>query len=181
MKPSNLLLKTPEQLTLELLVGSIASGKSTWTRMRADQAWLTVNNDTLVRSMHGGEYAWDLQVPGLVELLAEQIITAAAAASRSVIVDNTNRTRQQRAAIVRHGREMGMQVKIVLFPRESAEVHAERRFRSDPRGCTYEYWLEVARKIETEWEDPGTDEADEITRLPDDWMPAMELRTNPTP
>jgi predicted kinase len=181
MKPSNLQMPPPEPPILELLVGSIASGKSTWTRKRANQGWLTVNNDSLVCSMHGGEYAWNLQIPGLVELLAKQIVTAAASASRSVIVDNTNRNRQQRAAIVRHGREMGMQVKIVLFPRESADVHAERRFRSDPRGCTYGYWLEVAQKIETEWEDPGTDEADEITRLPNDWMPAMELQTNPTP
>ena len=70
MKPSNLQMPPPEPPTLELLVDSIASGKSTWTRMRADQGWLTVNNDSLVRSMHGGQYAWDIQVPGLVELLA---------------------------------------------------------------------------------------------------------------
>ena len=155
---------------LELLVGSIASGKCTWTRKRANQGWLTVNNDSLVCSMHGGEYAWNLQIPGLVELLAKQIVTAAAAASRSMVVDSTNRTKARGAAIDRIGNALAMRGRNVAFPQEPAEVHAERRFKSAPRGREHDYWLGVARMMEAEGQKPTQDEADEILHLPWDWM-----------
>ncbi len=66
--------------TLELLVGNIASGKSTWTAARAEQGWLTIENDSLLRSLHGGRYVCEEQVPGMLDALAREIITAAAAA-----------------------------------------------------------------------------------------------------
>ncbi len=174
--PNSSLPQTTQPPTLEFLVGNIASGKSTWTGTRADQGWLTIENDSLLRSLHGGRYAWEEQIPGLLDVLAKEIISAAAAASRSVVVDSTNRTKARRAALACIGSDLGMRVRIVVFPREPAEVHAERRFKSDPRGRNRDYWLGVARMMEAEWEEPTQDEADEILRLSRDWMRDTEMQ-----
>ena len=155
---------------LEILVGNIASGKSTWTGTRAAQGWLTIENDSLLRSLHGGRYCWDEQLPGLLETLTREIITACATKCRSVVVDSTNRTRARRSSLIRLGRELGMRVRIVVFPENPAEVHAERRIQSDPRGCSREYWLGVARMMELEFEPPEKDEADDVIWLQSDWF-----------
>lgn len=154
---------------VELLVGNIASGKSSSTRHRAAEGWITVNHDSLVRSMHGGEYAWEDQVPGLKTELGLLILKKAAEQGHSVVVDNTNRGRSHRAPFVAAARRSGMKVRAILFPSSPPEIHARRRFDSDPRGRSIDYWLEVARLVEEKSERPGADEVDELVVLPGDW------------
>jgi len=155
---------------LELLVGNIASGKSSWTLPRAAAGWITVNHDSLVRSMHGGNYDWENQVPGLKTELGVLIIGAAGAAGRSVVIDNTNRGLACRRPYVEAARRAGMRVRAVLFPKTSPETHARRRFESDARGMCYNYWLEVACLVERQWEPPGDEEVDERVSLPENWL-----------
>ncbi len=156
-----------KKITLEILAGNIASGKSTWTQKRAEAGWITVENDALLMALHGGSYCWEKQIPSLVNALARQIITAAAHAERSVVLDATNRSRVQRAVWIDLARELGMTTRIVAFPQHPAEVHAARRARANLRGRSTEYWLDVARKMEAEWEPPMSDEADEVLILND--------------
>jgi hypothetical protein len=59
-----------------------------------------VNHDSLVRSMHGGEYAREDQVPGLKTELGLLILAKSAEQGRSIVVDNTNRGRSHRAPFV---------------------------------------------------------------------------------
>ena len=161
--------RVPFPPVVEFLIGNIASGKSSWTRQRAADGWITVNHDSLVRSMHGGDYAWEDQMPGLKTELGLLILSSAARHGRSVVVDNTNRGRPHRAPFLSAARRAGMKVRAVLFPASPPEIHARRRFESDPRGKSFEYWLEVARLIEEESEHPGPDEVDERVVLPEDW------------
>lgn len=154
---------------LELLIGNIASGKSSWTRPRTAAGWITVNHDSLVRSMHGGRYDWERQVPGLKTELGVLIVGAAGAAGRSVVVDNTNRSRNDRQPFIEAARRSGLRVRAVLFPKASPETHARRRFQSDARDMSYDYWLEVARLVERDWEPPGDEEVDELICLPANW------------
>lgn len=155
---------------LELLVGNIASGKSSWTEPRASEGWITVNNDSLVRSMHGGNYDWERQIPGLKTSLGILIVETAGAHGRSVVIDNTNRTSSGRLPFVAAARRAGgMKVRAILFPRSSPETHARRRFEADARAMPYEYWLEVARLVAQEWAPPGDDEVDDLVCLPENW------------
>ena len=148
---------------LELLVGNIASGKSSWTEPRASEGWITVNNDSLVRSMHGGNYDWERQIPGLKTSLGILIVETAGAHGRSVVIDNTNRTSSGRLPFVAAARRAGgMKVRAILFPRSSPETHARRRFEADARAMPHDYWLEVARLVDQEWAPPGDDEGDPI-------------------
>ena len=154
---------------LEILIGNIASGKSSWTEPRASEGWVTVNNDSLARSMHGGNYDWERQIPGLKTSLGILIVETAGAQGRSVVIDNTNRTSSGRLPFVAAARRAGMKVRAILFPRSSPETHARRRFEADARGMPHDYWLEVARLVDQEWAPPGDDEVDDLVCLPENW------------
>ena len=131
--------------TLEILVGPIACGKSTYSRERAAGGALVVNDDSIVMSVHGGNYdKYDPKLKPLYIQIETAIITAASASWRDVIIDRGCRSRACRNRFATLGNSLGFWVKVVTFPWEAAEVHAKRRFEKDARGLTYEKWLQIA-------------------------------------
>lgn len=139
---------TPRPL-MEVLVGPVASGKSTYARKRAAAGALVVCDDAIVLACHGGNY--DLYDPALKPLYVQveaAIVTAAALAGLDVVVDTGGRTRAKRGRFLGLARALGFRTAAVTFRWETAEVHAARRFAHDPRGYSYELWLRVCREHE---------------------------------
>lgn len=148
-------------LTIEVLVGPVASGKSTYARKRAAEGALVVCHDDLCRQVHAGnpvgpnacgyEPALRDCYRGIEEALAWRILNA----GRDCIVDRTHLTRESRkrwldwvrgyiSLSTYEGRGPEVRVVAVTFPIERAEVHAHRRFESDPRGRSLSEWIGVA-------------------------------------
>jgi hypothetical protein len=60
-------------------------------------------------------------------------------------------------------KSLDARVKFVVFPTLTAEIHAERRMSSDPRGGTKEQWIEVFNRHKELYQDPDLSEgADSI-------------------
>ncbi len=138
---------------MEILVGPIASGKSTYARDRATAGDLVVCDDAIVTAVHGGSYAgYDETFKPLYCNIEVAIVTHAAMLRRAVIIDTGGRTRSKRARFSALGRSLGFEVGVVLFPWASASEHARRRMASDPRGMTYDDWLRVALAHEREFQ-----------------------------
>lgn len=131
--------------TLEVLVGMIASGKSTYARKRADEGALVISHDDLTEMLHA-RYRYEDGLRevyrGIEKALAVEILLS----GRDVIIDRTHLTRESRARWVRFARATIYRPRIVavVFPVESPGVHAERRFESDSRGRPWEDWVRVA-------------------------------------
>lgn len=138
---------------LEILVGMIASGKSTYCKMRARDGALVVNDDAVVTALHGGNY--DLYTEALrplYKLVRTTMIRAGLMMGRDVVVDSTNLTTRRREKMVELAKECNAEPIAVVFPFESPEIHASRRWRTDNRGCSYEKWLAVARHHAKQYE-----------------------------
>jgi predicted kinase len=131
--------------TVEILVGMIASGKSTYARRRAREGAIIVCFDDLTEMFHG-KYRHEQGLKDLYREVEESMIHAALFRFRDVIVDRTHLTREARARVVGAVRDWVEPARIVAveFPRQAATVHAERRFRADPRGRSLGHWLFVA-------------------------------------
>ena len=130
---------------IELLIGMIGSGKSSYARRRADQGCLCVNHDELTRMLHGGRPRYE---PGLRQCYAEMLghlMVSAFEAGRDIVIDRTHLTRESRKFWVDLGRYLGIEVVAVTFPIHDAELHARRRYDADPRDRTLEEWRFVAR------------------------------------
>lgn len=131
---------------IEILVGMIASGKSTWCKQRAKEGWIVLNDDAIVNAVHGGDYTlYNKNLKPLYKSIEDHILHTAVAMGRHVVVDRgLDISRTSRARWICIGRSLDVPVRAVVFELFSPEIHAERRAASDNRGHTYEYWFDVA-------------------------------------
>lgn len=142
---------------LELLIGMIGSGKSTYARRRAAQGALVVSMDALCHHLHAGNpvgpnaCGYEPELRERYRMMEETMAFEVLFAGRDLIIDRTHLTRAARDRWIGFATRTGMFLKqeipvvAVVFPIEDPEVHALHRFTDDNRGRSYEQWLAVAR------------------------------------
>lgn len=131
--------------TLEILVGPIASGKSTYSRTRAEQGAVIVNDDAIVQAVHAGDYSlYDKSLKPVYKAVENQILQTALTLGRTVVVDRPNCSRAMRRRFIGIAKSLGAHVTAIEFPREHPKVHAERRYESDSRGLVLNHWMGVS-------------------------------------
>lgn len=142
-------------MRLEILVGPLASGKSTYCNQAAEKGDVIVNDDSIVNSIHAGNYKlYDESLKPLYKTTENTIIQVALALGRRVVIDRPNHSVAMRQRYIGLGRSFDATVAIIMFDREEPIVHAKRRVASDSRGHDLDYWLMVAKKHEGQYEPP---------------------------
>ena len=134
-------------MVIEVLVGPIASGKSTYSEGRAYEGAIIVNDDSIVKALHAGEYTlYNTKLKPLYKLIETQIIYSSISLGKEVVIDRTNLSRETRKRYISIAKSLDTEVNAIIFSDHGPEHHAKQRFRSDGRGYSYEAWLEVAKK-----------------------------------
>jgi predicted kinase len=129
---------------IELLVGPIASGKSTYARKRAREGALVISHDDLTEMLHG-EYRYEQTLKPVYRAMMRDIARQGLVARRDVIVDRTHLTHESRAFWIDLARnEWDVPIVAVAFKNEGPHRHAERRYLTDPRGRDHGEWVKVA-------------------------------------
>lgn len=142
-------------MKLELLVGPIASGKSTYCRKAADEGAIILNDDSIVTALHGGDYRlYKEGLKPLYKTIETTIVSTALAMGLRVIVDRPNHSRKMRRRFIGLAHSLDAMVQLVMFKRETPEVHGQRRFNSESRGHSLDYWVNVAKAHERIYEPP---------------------------
>lgn len=143
-------------MTLELLVGPIASGKSTYCREAAKNGSIIVNDDSIVTSAHGGDYhLYNKALKPFYKSIENHMVSTALAIGLNVVIDRPNHSISMRRRFIAIAKSFDIPVTLIMFKRESPEVHASRRFNSDSRGHSLEYWIDAARYHESLYESPN--------------------------
>jgi predicted kinase len=152
---------------IEILVGPIASGKSTYSKHRASQGAIIINDDAIVNAVHSNLYKlYHVSLKPLYKAVENTILQTALTLNRDVIIDRPNYSRAMRRRYIGIAKSLDAEIKIIVFPRSSLEVHVNRRMQSNSRGFSYEEWLEAARAHDAQYEEPSKlDEVDEIVLL----------------
>jgi len=141
---------------LELLVGPIASGKSTYCQKAASEGAVILNDDAIVTAVHGGDYTlYREDFKPLYKSIENTLVCTALSMGLRVIVDRPNHSVRMRRRYIGLAHSFDATVKIVSFKRETPEIHGERRFKSDSRGHSLEYWIDVARYHNSIYEMPN--------------------------
>lgn len=156
-------------LQVQILVGPIASGKSTYSRNAAKAGFVIINDDAIVQAVHGGDYQlYDTKLKPLYKSVENALASTALAMGKSVVVDRgTNNSVDSRKRWVGLAKSFDAFAVALVFPDEGAAVHAQRRAESDGRGHGLEYWYKVAAHHEFYRDEPTEDEVDELYRI--DW------------
>ena len=140
---------------LEILIGPICSGKSTYARKRASDGAIIVNDDAITQALHGGNYS--LYAKGLKALyksVENLIVTQAITLGRDVVIDRPNMSRSNRQRFLGIARSLDEQVTAIVFPNRGPEAQALRRFNQDPRGLPLEHWVGAAMRHQSNYEEP---------------------------
>lgn len=140
---------------IELLVGPIASGKSTYCNIMATEGAIIVNDDSIVTAVHGGNYnLYKDSLKPLYKNIENSIIGTAISMGLKVVIDRPNHSMKMRNRYIALGNSFDVPVNLIMFQREAPEIHAERRFKSDSRGHSLQYWIDVARNHDSLYEAP---------------------------
>lgn len=163
---------------LYVLVGNVASGKSTYCREVAGQLGrsnIIVNDDAIVAALHGGiTNTYYPNLRALYKSVQREAIVTGLLLGCNVFVDSTNVTVRRRHKLIELARDCGARAGAVVFARLAPQQHAERRFKHDSRGYTLESWLKVAELCESEYEPVTNGEGfRDIVNIPNRPTPEM--------
>lgn len=135
-------------MKLEILIGMIASGKSTYARKRADDGAIVVCHDDLTAMLHA-TYRYEPGLRDEYRTAEEDVARTFLAAGRDVVIDRTHLTRESRERWKRFVGDTCYPLEpmfvAVAFPISDPETHANRRWVAGSRGRHYSDWLKVAQ------------------------------------
>lgn len=141
---------------IQVLVGMIASGKSTYCNSAAKYGVLCVTDDSIVNMLHANnydQYNKDLKI--LYKSIENHIISHAILLNKIVIIDRgLNVGLRGRQRYLSLAKSFDCEIEAIVFPNEGPEVHAKRRFESDNRGLSYDRWLYCAKCHNGMWKEP---------------------------
>lgn len=151
-------------MTLILLVGPIASGRSTYAAKLAQEGALVVNDDAIVNAVHGGNYKlYSKNLKCLYKQIENSIIYYAIDKNLDVIIDRPNFKKPTRSRYINLAKSLDCKTFAVVFPWLGPDIHVQRRMISDSRGYSYEYWTKVYNHHLKCYELITTDEVDELS------------------
>lgn len=145
-----------KDLTLDILVGPIASGKSNFSKKRAKEGAFIVNDDAIVLALHGGDYS--LYQPCYIQVykaIETHILSTLMVEGVDVVIDRPCHRQDTRVRYIQLAKTFGYRTRLLLFPRESPQTHALRRSLDDSRGVKYPKWLKIANKHQSLYEPPN--------------------------
>lgn len=163
-------MKRRRQRAVHMLIGPIASGKSTWVRNRLVlvPSTVVINDDALMLAVHGGNYsAYDRMLNPLYKSTENHILAMGIALGYDVIVDRPHMSVASRRRVLGLASSLDVPVYGHIFPFGDASVHAARRLHADSRGQDFDFWLGAATKQINEFESPLYSEGFSIIREED--------------
>lgn len=143
-----------------VLAGMIASGKGTYCLNAARKGSVIINDDTLVNMIHADDYTlYDKKLKILYKTLENTAISLGVALGRKVIIDRgLNVSKKARQRWIALANSFDVECEAIVFPKDTVEVHAQRRFEKGNRGHSYDYWLNVATEHNKRYDEPTLDE-----------------------
>lgn len=144
---------------ITLIIGPIASGKSTLCKKWANDGKIIINDDSIVNAMHAGIYGlYQEKCKPIYKSIENHILCMSIAMGLDVIIDRPCHTKASRMRYTMLAKSLDTPVWAICTKRELPEVHARRRASCNDRGHNYNYWLKVAKAHEEVYEAPTMDE-----------------------
>ena len=143
-----------------ILCGPIASGKSTYCQVVAKRGMIIINDDDIINSLHANNYVlYDKNLKIIYKSIENSIANLCFCAKRTVVVDRgLNVSKKGRQRWIAMSKSFDVPCEAIVFPKDTPDVHAMRRFKSNTRGHSIGYWLHVANEHNKIYETPSLDE-----------------------
>lgn len=143
-------------MAVEILIGNIASGKSTYCKKRAKEGAIIMNDDAVVNGVHCDMYTlYSKDLKPLYKSIENAIVTSSIMLGRDVVVDRgLNLTPKSRRRFIGLSHAYDVDAVAVVFEFCDPVVHAQRREKDNLRGHTFQYWHKVAKVFDEKFVPP---------------------------
>ena len=144
---------------LIILIGNIASGKSTLAKELDDAGFLVVSSDSIRYMLHPNEYKFKLHEEPIVYAIKIAAIKAIAKQGLSFVVDDAgNVFKRKRKIYVDIARKFGYELIAVHMPHISKKEAVKRRLKNNHGGYDSKKWGEVYDMFKDNLELPTIEE-----------------------
>jgi predicted kinase len=142
-----------------LLIGQIASGKSTFAKEKAKQGCVIINDDTIVNMIHGTNHLYKEGFKPLYKSIENHILFTSVCMGLNVVIDRALDIRKEsRARWIKTANSLDTDIIAVVFKKEDSMIHAKRRYYSDCRDISLTEWEEVAIQFDKDYTEPVLEE-----------------------
>jgi predicted kinase len=143
-----------------ILVGCIASGKSTYCKNAAKSGQIIINDDSIVNLLHADDYTlYDKNLKILYKSIELNILSMGLCLGKSIVIDRgLNVSIKGRQRYLALAKSYDVECHAIIVPMDTPQVHARRRADHDGRGHDYDYWLDVAKAHYYSYDTPSIDE-----------------------
>lgn len=147
-------------MKLQILVGMISSGKSTYCQNAANNGFLCLNDDAIVNMLHSNNYGlYDKQLKPIYKSIENNIVSSILLAKKSLIIDRgLNISFDGRRRWIAIAKSFDVICEAIVFKNEGPQIHANRRFISDSRGRSLQEWHEAANRHNSIYKEPSVEE-----------------------
>jgi predicted kinase len=151
---------------LILLIGNIASGKSTKAKELAKQGYTIISRDAIRYMIGAGEYIFNPDLEPTIKKATHELLKKFLEDDVRVVYDETNVNQALRSSTIEIAKEYGYKVIAVVMPRLSKRKSVNRRVK-DPHGSDdRDIWNMVWTNFDSIYEEPTIEEGiDEIIQL----------------
>lgn len=147
-------------MKLQILVGMISSGKSTYCQHAAKNGFLCLNDDAIVNMLHANNYVlYNKDLKPIYKAIENNIVGSILLANKSIIIDRgLNISLEGRRRWIALAKSFDIVCEAIVFKNDGIQVHANRRFVSDSRGHSLEFWQKVAERHNLLYTEPSFEE-----------------------
>lgn len=144
---------------LYVLIGNIASGKSTWVQENCVNEKVRILSRDNLRYMLGWtDYVFNPEVEPHIQNIIKASLNTFIYLQDDIVLDETNISKRRRSWIFDHVPKDVYDIEAVVFPDSGMKKHVERRLQDDPRNLTVAVWESVYHKMHNNYEPPSFDE-----------------------
>jgi predicted kinase len=152
-----------KEQTVWLMIGILGSGKSTWSKMKAESdcdGTTSIVSEDSIREMLYGSYRWNEGMETLVSSIAHAAMIEVLNMGHNLVIDECHITKNSRARVVnRIKRQFCVRTVGVWCPGKIDNVY--RRMQS-PKGQSKAIWQRVYTDMVANFQNPTEDEFDKL-------------------
>lgn len=136
-----------------LLIGNIASGKSTWRKSHTEH--FVVSRDDIRYTLCPGKYTFDRELEKAVAAMADaQLEAMLKYGDKDIVIDETNMSKKVRKRTLRLVEKYNAEAIAVCFPDKGRDEHVRRRLRDNHGDLSEVTWNGVYDGLVSAFEFP---------------------------
>lgn len=147
-----------ETREIQILIGNIGAGKSTYVKRMVDKGYVVISKDALRYMVGGGQYIYDEALEPVIHTMATGILLLLVFSRKNIIIDETNMSITERKDFMQYKYILDYKYTAIVFPKLSKEESVARRLQANHGVTPKEVWEQVWERKNAEYEEPTKEE-----------------------